>query len=159
MPDMALATSPAGSLTAACTSETEPMMSDTGLFFFRSSIALRSSSSSAWRAISSKLLRNSPAMARALPAHLPAMCIRRGKSFGPTMISAAASRMTMWLQLNRSNIARFSDRGLVLVADLGVDHLGVFLVVLRQALLEAVDALAEVAHKVRDLAPAAEQDQ
>src|ERR1700761_280058 len=135
-----------------------------GLFFLRSSISLRSSSSSAWRAISSKLLRNSLAMARALPAHLPAMCIMRGRSLGPTTISATASRMTIWLQLNRSNMGRrpmlsygTSDRGLVLVGVFGVDHLG--LVLLGQALLEAVDALAEVAHQVGDLAAAAEQDQ
>src|ERR1700761_7165126 len=133
-----------------------------GLFFLRSSISLRSSSSSAWRAISSKLLRNSLAMARALPAHLPAICIRRGKSFGPTTTSMTTSRMRICCQLNRSNMGRRpargnSDRGLVLVGVFGVDHLGV--VLLGQPLLEAVDAFAEVAHQVGHLATATEQDQ
>ena len=80
---------------AALTSVMLLAISVRGLFFLRSSISLRNSSSSAWRAISSKLLRNSLAMARALPAHLPAICIRRGRSLGPTTTSATASRMTM----------------------------------------------------------------
>ena len=52
---------------------------------------------------------------------------------------------------------RRSDGGLVLVGVLGVDHLGI--VLFGQTLLEAVDALAEVAHQVGDLAAAAKQDQ
>src|SRR5690349_17206340 len=99
-------------------------------------------------------------MARALPAHLPAMFIRRGRSLGPTTTSATISMMLRCCQLKKSNIggaAGQSDRGLVLVGFLGVDHFGLFL--FGQALLEAIDALAEVAHQIRDLAPAAKEHQ
>ena len=66
------------------------------------SISLRSSSSSDWRAMSSKLLRNWSAIARALPIHWPTMRIRRGKSFGPTTTRATISTMRIWLQLKSS---------------------------------------------------------
>jgi hypothetical protein len=39
-----------------------------------------------------------------LAAHLPAMFIRRGKSFGPTTTSATMSMMLRCCQLKKSNM-------------------------------------------------------
>jgi len=77
--------------------------SESGRSRRRFSISWRNSSSSDWRAISSKLLRNSFAMLRALPTHWPTMRSRRGISFGPTTTRATTRKIRIWLQL-RSNI-------------------------------------------------------
>ena len=55
------------------------------------STSLRSSSSSDWRAISSKLARNSAAMARTLAMNWPSLRSSTGRSFGPTTISATTA--------------------------------------------------------------------
>ena len=100
-------------------------------------------------------------MARALPTHCPTMRIRRGKSFGPTTTSATTSRMRIWLQLRSSNIAKGRRYECVAVSFFGLvarkfARRGLLV---GEALLEAVDALGEVAHQVGNLAAAAEQDQ
>ena len=51
----------------------------------------RSSSNSDWRAISSKLARNSDAMPRILPMNWPSLRSRTGRSLGPTTIRATAA--------------------------------------------------------------------
>src|SRR5579862_2699805 len=134
-------------------------MSANGRSPLSDSISLRNSSSSLWRAISSKLRRNSLAMARARPAHCPAVRISLGRSFGPTTTSATTSRMRMWLQLKRSNtvVPSAADGVLLFVGSLGVDGLGILRRV--QAFAEAADALGEIAHQIGQLAAAAEQQQ
>src|SRR5262249_42710354 len=133
----------------------------------------RVSSSSASRTSSSMPLRNSFASLRPVRSSCAPVRIAFGSSLGPSTRRATTTRMAICDQL-RSNMTRsrrpapayrrrVSAGGFILAADIGLDglvaarlaRLGLIL----QALFEGGDALAHILHQLRDLAPAAENQQ
>src|SRR5688572_21349141 len=142
------------------------------------STSLRRSSSSDWRAISSKLARNSDAMPRSLAMNWPNRRSSTGRSFGPTTINATMAMTMSSVMPTSGSMGRWPNekrrphqggrRGLPLQCALSAAR-AVFLVLGKrllglvgrlfalQAVAEGADALGGVAHKAGDLAAAAEQ--
>src|SRR5690606_36345490 len=137
------------------------------------------SSSSASFSASSNCLRNSPAIWRILAVVLPNVRSMRGKSLGPTTTIITIAITSISVQPTSSMVrasAKSGRRARQHLGGLGRLRLGGLhrlvgamfhrlgrlarfrFVLVRHALLEALDALGHVAHQLRNLA-AAEQEQ
>src|SRR5579863_5307502 len=130
--------------------------------------------------MSSKLRRNWSAMARARPAHCPAVRISLGRSFGPTTTNAtiritnsslqAISNMqtdTSCSEARRRTLRASWRIGQLSLLDLfgllGLDgfvlvHNRTLVVRVFKAFLEIPDSVRDIAHDPGNLAPAAEQN-